>query len=215
MKEILDIENAELESRISNLIELVENQPDEWYKLLIERVVKQEVALEKLTKEVDEFKKFEQLNSAIIDSGLLQSPTILKDNYEVRASSKLLPDQGFYNSETSGAGLLYRWTKQNFYFDIPVRRETEKKIKLHLSSAIKPELLEHIVCYANESEIFLEKTSSKKGVTFKGILEKTSSSNITRLSFHTTAAYTPKELNPEVEDSRELAVTFTKLTISQ
>ena len=125
-----------------------------------------------------------------------------------------MPDQGFYNSETSGAGKLYRWTKQNFYFDVPINRETEKKIELHLSSAIKPELLDHIVCYADESEVFLEKTASKKGVTFEGVLEKNSSSNMTRLSFHAIAAYTPKDLNPEVEDNRELAVTFTNLTIN-
>ena len=214
MIDTVDKEEAELELRISNLIELVENQPDEWYKLLIERVVKQEVALEKLTRQGDEFKKFEQLNSAIIDSGLLQTPSILKDNFEVRASSKLLPDQGFYNSETSGLGVSYRWTKQNFYFDVPINRETEKKIEIMFTSAIKPELLEHIECYADGVELFLERTSSKKGFTFEGVLEAASTSKVTRIAFRTVAAYTPKELNPEVADKRELAVTFAKLTVS-
>lgn len=214
MEDIVDEKAIELESRISSLVELVENQPEEWYKLLIQRLVKQELEIEDLAKEVKELKKFEELNSAVIDSGLLESPTTLKDSYEVKATTNLLPDQGFYNAETTGTGVSYRWTKQNFYFDIPINRESEKSIELNLLSAIKPELLENIECYANGVEVILEKTSSKKGITFKGVLEPAEVSNITKLSFHTVASYSPKDLNPDVEDKRELAVTFINLTIS-
>ncbi len=213
MINISDKEDTELESRISNLIELVENQPDEWYKLLIERVVKQEVALEKLTKKVDEFKKFEQINSAVIDNKLLASPTALKDIYEIKARNDLLPDQGFYATESTEDNLQYRWTKQNFGFEIPINRESNKKIHLHILSAIKPELLEDIKCYENGVEILLEKLPAKYGYIFEGVLEEAAIVNNTKLSFGTVKSFSPKDLNSDMEDSRELAVTFIKLII--
>ncbi len=214
MEDIIDKRAVELESRISSLVELVENQPQEWYKLLIERLVTQELLIEDLAEEINELKKFEEINSAIIDSKLLESPSVLKDSCEFRAISDLLPDQGFYTLETTGTGDPYRWTKQNFHFDVPINRETEKSIELNLLSSIKPELLERIECYANGEELFLEKVPSKNGARFKGILEPAEVLSTTKLSFSAITAYTPKELDPEVEDGRELAVTFTKLIVS-
>ncbi len=213
MIDILDKEDAELESRILNLIELVENQPDEWYKLLIERLVNQELAIEKLTKEVIALKNFEQINSAVIDSRLLESPTGLQDVYEIKARNNLLPDQGFYTVEVTGDNLSYRWTKQNFGFEIPINRESDKKIHLHILSAIKPELLDDVKCYENGVEILLEKLPAKNGYIFEGVLEQSDVLGNTQLSFGTVTSFSPKDLDPDVEDSRELAVTFIKLII--
>jgi len=213
MQDISDTENTELESRISSLIEHVEDQPDEWYKILIERLVKQEMAIEILTKEVEALQKFEQINSAIIDSKLLQSPTTLHDSYNIKAKNDLLPDQGFYTIESTGESLQYRWTKQNFNFEIPINRENDTTIHLHILSAIKPELLDDVKCYENGVEIDLTRLPTKNGYIFEGVLEQSDMPGNTQLSFSTSTSYSPQDLNPEVIDTRKLALTFIKLII--
>lgn len=213
MEKALNVDNSELEQGVSELVERVESQPEQWYKLLIERLVKQELMLEKLIGEVNNFKDLEKLNSIIIDNKLLESPIFFRNTYEVRAINNLWPDQGFYDAETHESGLVTRWTKQNFYFEIPVKREKEKQIRLHLLNAIKDEVLENMECYANGTPISLTKISSENGMIFEGILSKSTSFSITRLSFHTKTSFSPKEIDPSAGDTRMLAAVFTKLTV--
>jgi len=214
MTTILEENSEVLQQKISDLTERVENEPEQWYKLLIERLMGQELIIEKLLERVEAFEKFEQMNSAVIENGLLHRPSKLKNNYTVKATDNLLPDEGFHNVEIGANGKTFRWTKQNFYFDIPVNREEAKIFELYLQTAIKPELLESIKCYENGNEIVLEKTVDKKGTLFKGILDETTSDAITRLAFQVGAAYVPKELDPNINDTRELAVTFSQLIVS-
>lgn len=206
--------DSKLQERITALTEQVEAQPETWYKLLIERLVKQEMLIKELTKRLESLEKFENFHSAMLDSDLLTAPAFLRDCYEVRASHNLLPDEGFYNVERSGSGFEFRWTRQDFYFDVPVNRETEKKVQLALASAIKPELLEDIRCYADGTEIPLTKVDGAQGHVYEGILEKSKTVlRPTRISFHTKTSYSPRELDPESEDTRQLAVTFKHLIV--
>lgn len=213
MNKIFKVDNIELEHRISDLIEKVESQPEQWYKLLIARLVKQELIAEELMRQVCDLRDLEKLNSLIIDNKLLDPPAFLRNTYEVRATSNLWPDQGFYAQDTFESGMIFRWTKQNFYFELPVKREKEKQIHLHLPAAIKDEVLENIECYANGTAIPLGKLSEGTGVVLEGVLPETFSSNVTRLSFHTKTSFSPQEINPGSKDSRLLAVAFVKLTV--
>lgn len=213
MKEFSKVDSLELKRRSSDLIERVESQPEQWYKLLIERLVTQEILVEELTKQVSLFQDIEKLNSVIIDNKLFESPAFLRNTYEVRAMHHLWLDQGFYDAEETDEGSMFRWTKQNFYFELPIKRKKEKLIRLHLLSAIKNEVLEEIECYANGTAISLSAVSSDTGIVFEGVLSEESSSAITRLSFQTKKSFTPKEINPEAEDQRLLAVAFNKLTV--
>lgn len=208
------VKNVELESRISNLIGQVESEPEQWYKLLIEKVVKQEVMIEKLMERMDALEKYQNFHSAVIDSKLLEKPAFLRDAVEVRAAGNLLPDEGFYNIETSSAGFDFRWTKQDFYFDLPLNRDTDKTIELQLASAIKPELLEDVRCYTDGAAISLKKVQGEKGHLYRGVLPKQKQTlRATRVSFHTKTSYSPKEINPDSADTRMLAVTFKKLIV--
>lgn len=204
----------ELESRVSSLIRKVESDPEQWYKLLIEKIIRQELQIEELTRRLVDLEKYEQFNSAIIESSLLDTPAFFSESFDIRASHNLLPDEGFYNKEESAAGFSFRWTKQNFYFELPIKRNTPKTVQLFLASAIKPELLNEIKCYANGSPIALHKLSSDHDHIYEGTLEAAKTHSITRISFHTRTSYTPKEFNPESSDNRQLAVTFKQLTVN-
>lgn len=207
-------ENSEyLQQKIDDLVELVENEPEAWYKHLIERVAQQELLIEKLMVRMNDFEKFEELNSAVVESGMLTRHSMLKEHYSVKANDTLLPDEGFHRAETSTSGKTFRWTKQKFYFDIPISREEEKTFELHLPSAIKPELLEDIRCYEDGNEVSMEKLDAASGAVYRGVLERNSRDSVTRLAFEASTAYVPKELNPEINDNRELAVTFSKLIV--
>ena len=213
VKELIEIDNQILEKKTFELIECIEDQPDEWYKLLVERLVKQEMTIDILINRINNLEKFEKINSVIVESGLLKLNSNLKLRYEVKAMSSLLPDEGFYNIEKSKNNTVYRWTKQNFYFDVPISRENTKKIHLYLLSASKLELLDTMSCFADGMEIFLEKDLTQKGHVFVGILPETTSSTSTRLAFQAVSSYVPKELNREINDNRDLAVTFSKLIV--
>ena len=210
---MIEIDDKKLEEGISQLIEEVENAPEGWYKLLIERLVKQELTIEILMKKMDMFQKFENINSAVIDNGLLQSNTNLKESFEIKATDALLPDEGFHTEETGANGKNYRWTKQNFYMDIPLQRDTDKTFKLYMLAAFKPELLENIRCFDNGNEVILKKTDIKPGTVLEGTLKSQKTSGVTRLAFQTVAAYVPKDLDAQINDTRELAVTFSKLIV--
>jgi|GEM_PF-5288958 len=215
MKESTEEKEIELQNRISELIEQVENEPEEWYKLLIEKVVTLQTQVEQLESRIGALEKYENFHSAVIDSRYLAAPAFLRDSWEVRASANLLPDQGFYNQETSPAGFVFRWTKENFYFDLPLNRDEDRKIELHLVSAIQPELLDDIRCYADGEEIVLEQETVDKTRVYTGTLKKAQTVlRPTRLSFHARTSYSPKELDPESVDTRMLAVTFKKLVVS-
>ncbi len=207
-------ENSEyLQQKIDDLVELVENEPETWYRHLIEKIAQQEVLIEKLMARMQDFEKFEKLNSAVIESGMLTRQSMLKEHYSVKANDTLLPDEGFHPTETSTNGRAFRWTKQKFYFDIPIDREEEKVFELHLPSAIKPELLESIRCYDNGNEIDMTKSEAGGGVVYHGILEANGYEGVTRLAFEAPAAYVPKELDSNINDTRELAVTFSTLIV--
>lgn len=213
MNEKIEKINKQLQERVETLVAQVESEPEQWYKLLIEKVVRQEVMIEELEERVKGLERYENFKSAIIDNKYLEIPAFLRDSYEVRAGSNLLPDEGFYNMEHSAAGFDFRWTKKDFYFDVPLNRDREKKIELHLVSAIKPELLDDIRCYADGDEIVLTREEGNEKIYTGTLPESETVLRATRISFHTKTSYSPKELNPDSVDTRMLAVTFKKLTV--
>ncbi|MDD2781549.1 hypothetical protein [Sulfuricurvum sp.] len=204
---------AEFEKRVSDLIEQVENKPENWHIVLIERIIKQEIMLERCQNLLVKYNDVEKMNSLIIDNGYLEAPTFLRDRVEVRAINTLWQDQGFYDAEEAESGLLFRWTKQDFYVEVPVKRSEEKKVSLHLIAAIKPEVIEKVTCYANGEEVHLERIQTDKNYVYEGVLPADMYVHLTRLSFHTQTAFAPKEVNPDATDTRLLAVAFLKLVV--
>lgn len=208
------IGDTTLQDRIAALITQVENDPEQWYKLLIEKIVVLETQVEALTQKVEALEDFSEFQSAIVDGKYLEKPALLQEAIEVTAQNTLLPDEGFYNVETSNTGFDFRWTNKDFYFDLPIDRDAEKMIVLELASAIKPELLQEIRCHADGLEVPLKKVKAEKGHVYEGVLPpKAQILHATRLSFHVSEAYSPKEFDPDTPDSRMLAVTFKTLKV--
>lgn len=208
------IGDTAVQDRIAALITQVENDPEQWYKLLIEKIVVLETQVQTLTDKVEALEDYAEFQSALVDGHYLEKPALLQAAIEVTAQNTLLPDEGFYNMETSHTGYDFRWTNKDFYFDLPVDRDAQKTIMLELASAIKPELLQEIRCHADGLEVALKKVRAEKGHLYQGVLPpKAQVLHATRLSFHVCEAHSPKEFDPDTPDSRMLAVTFKTLTV--
>ncbi len=187
-------------------IELEENTRS----ALVEKIVEQEMHIEKLYTMVSELYSLRDLKQVIIDNELLGSPSFLQKELHIKPHDRLQEYQGFYELEGE-VNNYYRWTKRNFYFDLPIDRSEEREISLQFRCSEGME--KDIVCYANGVDI--ETTLEKTGESFvlRGVLAAENFATTTRISFMGSGTLIAEDSSAESDDPRQLFVVFEQLNI--
>ena len=197
----------ELQKRIETLsVRLEENIRE----TLVEKLAEQEMHIENLYTHLSELHSLKELKQVIVDNALLGSPSFLQKKIEIRPAHKLMEHQGFYGLEGE-QNAHYRWTKHNFYFDLPIDRSEEREVILQFRS--DDDIANNIFCYADGIQIDMELDKENDSLVFHGMLPSEQLITNTRVAFLVGSDYLPSEKNAEVLDTRRVSIIFEKLNI--
>ena len=205
-KSLTVLDPEELEKRKKKFSTELEDNTRE---SLVEKMIEQEMHIENLYKMISELYSLRDLKQIIIDNDLLGSPSFLKKIFHIKPHDKLREYQGFYELEGE-TGNYYRWTKRNFYFDLPIDRSEEREISLQFRCKDGAE--NDILCYVNGVDIETSIEQSGDDFILHGVLPPEKFSTTTRISFLGDTTPEP-ESSTESDDPRQLFIVFEQLTI--
>ena len=175
-------------------------------KTLAQNLDEQDLHIENLYNKLSDFSGSQDVKQKIIDNALLASPTSLHKKIEIKSTYKLHEYQGFYSVEEN-EDEYFRWTKNSFYFDLPIDRTRKRNFLLTFSSP--NDMMNHITCYANGQEIATEIQEENNSLILKGIIPFENIATNTRVSFFLGSI--DQEMNIENRDI--YSIKFVKLKI--
>ncbi len=135
----------------------------------------------------------------------------LLEKLEVVPTDEFNEDQGFY-ALGGQTGNHNRWTKQNFYFTLPIDRSKERQIVLTFTS--KYNFQNSIKCFEDGREIDLKLRNDKGIFSLSGVIQSKQIDDIeTNICFQVGKYFIPEEKEAKSKDSRKLSILFKKLMI--
>ncbi len=177
---------------------------------LIQRLAEQEMHIGELYTRLSKLYSLQDMRRIIIDNSLLGSPSFLQKKLEIKPSDNLTEYQGFYALESKEAK-YHRWSKYNFYFDLPIDRSEERLVLLQFQA--RDGFEKEISCYIDGCEINLELEKSEISFVLIGSISPADVFTETRISFMVGKSFVPTESDAKSNDDRSLSIMFEKLNI--
>lgn len=112
----------------------------------------------------------------------------------------------------------FRWTgpQTDAWLELDTRTRKNSVLRLQILHAIKPDLLESLDVRVNDQSIPLEWRSAKRGVELKGRVSgellKRNKEKV-KVSFHVNKVYRPCDINADSQDTREVGLAFTSISL--
>jgi hypothetical protein len=137
------------------------------------------------------------------------------DSAVIDARFPMAPDDGFSFLEYSPSGQPFRWTgpTEAFNFSVAIDRSFPLCGALELVATVDPINYEKLACFADGTEIPLQRARRTSRFTFE--LPTRTSGVPTQLTFLVTALKIPKDEDSRSGDARKIGVAFSKLVLEQ
>jgi hypothetical protein len=143
-----------------------------------------------------------------------------QDQFEI-SMDEPVDGLGWYPREIAPGGNVFRWMgpENEAFIDVNLAKNSSFVITIHIVDSIHTDCLQNFKFLTNEIEVPLKLLS---GDAYRGIYQGVISADLvelvdapTRLSFHVSSSFTPKEMNPNNSDTRKLSIALHKIVIQK
>jgi len=182
---------------------------------ICKELVRTRRALEAVTDQTHFLMRNAELSSLLLSAGDESLFASQPDEAVIDARFPMAPEDGFSFLEYSPSGQPFRWTgpTEAFSFRIPIDRSSALRGTLELVATVDPINYEKLACFADGTEIALQRARRTSRFTFE--LPSGSSGTPTQLIFLVTALRVPKDEDSRSADTRKIGVAFSKLTLER